>query len=121
MKDYALVAAPWRPLLRHLLRRLNDRGLSVSRTFDLQVARRRLKNSAEAPCPHHGSDRCTCQYLVLRIGRRGFGCISVVVHGHDSVTKITMLTEASGKPGGGIVAEVRQELAKLLSRRAALT
>jgi hypothetical protein len=117
MRDYTFVAAPWRPLLRHLLRRFSENGLTVSRTFDLQAARRSLRDAAEAPCPHHGADRCTCQYLVLQVRRRGSGSTVLVLHGQDRVTKIATPSETSESRGGGVAAEVRRELAELLVER----
>jgi uncharacterized protein (DUF302 family) len=42
---------------------LQRRGYQVVRSFDLQSA---LSSHVEhCPCPHHGSEECTCQYVVL--------------------------------------------------------
>ena len=116
MRDYTFVAAPWRPLLRHLLRRFSENGLTVNRTFDLQAARRSLRNASQAPCPHHGSNRCTCQYLVLQIRRLGFGSTVLVVHGQDRVTRIATVAEAGEGRGGGVAGQVHRELAGLMRR-----
>ncbi len=116
MRDYTFVAAPWRPLLRHLLRRFSENGLTVSRTFDLQAARRSLRDAVQAPCPRHGSNRCTCQYLVLQVRRLGCGSMVLVVHGQDRLTRIATLPEANESRGGEVAAEVRRELAGLMRR-----
>jgi hypothetical protein len=39
-------------------------GLSVLRTFDLQMARHA---QTSCPCPHHGTDQCDCQMVVLLV------------------------------------------------------
>jgi hypothetical protein len=44
MRDRLILAIPWRELTRNMTRRLSRRGLSVRRTFDLQEARRSLRN-----------------------------------------------------------------------------
>ena len=116
MRDYTFLAAPWRPLLRHLLRRFSENGLTVNRTFDLQAARRSLRDAAEAPCPRHGSNRCTCQYLVLQVRRLGYGSTVLVVHGQDRVTKIATPSGASESRGGEVAAEVHRELVELMRR-----
>ena len=42
---------------------LERRGYQVMRSFDLQSA---LSYHAEhCPCPHHGTENCACQYVVL--------------------------------------------------------
>jgi hypothetical protein len=43
---------------------LSARGFQVFRSFDLQAAR-----AAASPCscPHHGTARCSCAYLVLLV------------------------------------------------------
>lgn len=58
-------------------------GMQVVRTFDLQAARRENLN---CPCPHHGTDQCDCQMVVLLVYRIGHQPISVVAHGYDGQT-----------------------------------
>jgi len=104
------VAAPWQPILRQLIRRVASKGFVARTTFDLQRARRSLRNNEEVPCPHHGSGRCTCQYLVLQISRRGGSPSAVVVHGYDNSTKVALLSAAAEKVDGGIATELCEAL-----------
>jgi hypothetical protein len=69
-----------------MTRRLSSRGLSVHRTFDLQEARRSLRNGKAAFSPLHES----YQYLVLQV-RRGRDSAAVVVRGQGNNTEITIL------------------------------
>jgi hypothetical protein len=103
------VASPWQPILRQLVRRLADRGFVARTTFDLQLARRSLRNNEEVPCPHHGSGRCTCQYLVLQVSRHGESPSAVVVHGYDNSTKVALLSAYN--VDGGIATELCEALA----------
>ncbi len=86
MRDRLILAIPWRELTRNMARRLSRRGLSVRRTFDLQEARRSVRNGDTASSALHGS----CQYLVLQV-RRGRDSAAVVVRGDGNNTEITIL------------------------------
>lgn len=44
---------------------LSQRGYRVMRSFDLQEAR--THHEKNCPCPHHGTELCTCQYVVLLV------------------------------------------------------
>lgn len=114
MRYQTTVAAPWQSLLRRLSGALNGRGLSVRRTFDLQVARRSLNDVRPVPCPYHGPSRCTCQYLVLQVRRGAEGAAALIVHGHDSVTRIAVLTETGRGADKDVAAEVRKALVMAL-------
>ena len=92
MRVQMTVASPWQPILRQLVWRLAEKGFDAHTTFDLHQARRSLRTNEEVPCPHHGSGRCTCQYLVLQISRHGDSPSAVVVHGHDNSTSVTLLS-----------------------------
>jgi hypothetical protein len=51
------------PAIEAITTVLQRRGYRVVRSFDLQSA---LSYQVEhCPCPHHGTDECTCQYVVL--------------------------------------------------------
>jgi hypothetical protein len=86
MRDRLILAIPWRELTRNMTRQLTGRGLSVRRTFDLQEARRFVRNGDTASSALHGS----CQYLVLQV-RRGRDSAAVVVRGEGNNTEITIL------------------------------
>jgi len=63
-------------------------GLQVVRTFDLQVARH---DPADCPCPHHGTDRCDCQMVVLLVYGDDFQPISLIAHSHDGRTWFSLV------------------------------
>ena len=63
-----------------LIQRLQNHGLLVLRTFDLQAAR---KAHGDCPCPHHGTDRCDCQIVVLLVYDGVRNPATLVVHGAD--------------------------------------
>jgi hypothetical protein len=75
-------AAAW------VIRQVSGAGLQVLRTFDLQDARHDL---AECPCPHHGTDRCDCQMVVLLIYGGDYQPVSLIAHSHDGKTWFSLV------------------------------
>ncbi len=69
---------------------LSDAGFQVTRSFDLQDARAELRAPEECPCPNHGSAICNCQYVVLLVNKSGEDPSSLVIHGHDDRTLISL-------------------------------
>ena len=107
MRDRLILAIPWRELTRNMTRRLSRRGLSVRRTFDLQEARRSLRNGDTASSALPGS----CQYLVLQV-RRGRDSAAVVVRGDNNSTEITLLR--ADDSDGRVASEMRRLYPDLL-------
>lgn len=58
-------------------------GLSVLRTFDLQMARHA---QTSCPCPHHGTDQCDCQLVVLLVYQDHWEPLAIVAHGFEGQT-----------------------------------
>ncbi len=69
---------------------LGGRGFSVSRSFDLQSARDSLKDLHACHCPNHGTIHCDCQYIVLQVRSNQAEPISIIVHGHDQGSILSM-------------------------------
>src|SRR5512138_1147796 len=55
-------------------------GFRVVRTFDLQVAR---LAHPDCPCPHHGTNECNCQMVVLLVYSKQEYPATLVIHGQD--------------------------------------
>jgi len=67
-------------IVQEATRLLRAAGLSVTRTFDLQTAR---AGGSECTCPHHGTDQCDCQMVVLLVYADDSAPVSLVAHGQD--------------------------------------
>lgn len=78
-------------LLRQSLRRL---GLRALETFDLQTAR---SEALDCTCPHHGSAECDCQMVVLMVYGEGTAPTTLMLHGSDGKTWISLPDD----PGDG--------------------
>ncbi len=72
---------------------LTGAGLHLVQTFDLQVAR--LAHH-DCPCPHHGTDECNCQMIVLLVYRKQGDPLTLVMHGQDGKTWLA-LANSTGK------------------------
>ena len=83
---------------------LTNIHLSVVRTFDLQIARHGHEN---CPCPHHGTDQCDCQMVVLLV----YGCdrhpVSIVAHGYNGQTWFSVVDTPQQRADPRIEAAIR--------------
>ena len=79
---------------------LTQRGLRVVRTFDLRSALAahadHAASSWDCDCPYHGTDRCTCQFIVLLVYGDAGGPVVVNAHSHDAQTRVRIAHPASG-------------------------
>jgi hypothetical protein len=58
-------------------------GVSVLRTFDLQIAR---QAQTSCPCPHHGTEQCDCQLIILLVYQNQSEPLAIVAHGYEGQT-----------------------------------
>ena len=68
------------------IQRLDEVGYHAMRTFDLQTARlahfNRLSTAPfDCPCPHHGTETCDCQMVVLLVYTGKQKPVTMLVHG----------------------------------------
>lgn len=80
----------WEQTIERLETLFAEDGFKVVRSFDLQLAREGLLDPSSCPCPNHGTERCTCQYLVYLLYADDPDPITVVVHGYDQRTEVTV-------------------------------
>lgn len=67
---------------------LTGSGFSVVESFDLQVAR---AGHASCTCPHHGTDRCSCQLAILLVYGIEGNPIALMIHGNDVRTELSIV------------------------------
>ena len=88
-------------------RQVSSIGLQVHRTFDLQVAR---QAHTECPCPHHGTDQCDCQMVILLVYAEDFQPISLVVHSHDGRTWFSLVDTPQQRADPHLEASIQRAL-----------
>ena len=67
---------------------LQTHGFQVERTFDLHIAR---LAHANCPCPHHGTEDCSCQMVVLLVHDNGRQPITLIVHGNEDQSCLSLV------------------------------
>lgn len=85
---------PGEEAIRLAAQLLEKAGLRVVRTFDLLEAR--LSHS-DCPCPHHGTEACDCQMIVLLIYKEEYPPVSMIVHSFRETTWF-YLVDTPGQP-----------------------
>ena len=87
--------------------RLERAGLQVMRSFDLQVAR---AAHVGCTCPHHGTDQCDCQMVVLLVYGQESPPVTLVAHGHDGQTHIALVDTPEQQPSPELVVTIKAAL-----------
>lgn len=80
---FVTIEKPGEETISGAIHLLENAGLQVIRTFDLQEARISHPN---CPCPHHGTGACDCQISVLLIYHKGQQPASLLVHSFHRTT-----------------------------------
>ena len=93
LNPYMTLTYPFREVLVWIARELSKVGLQVEQTFDLQVAR---SSHVGCPCPHHGTDQCNCQMVVLLVRSESGEPLTLILHGNDGQTNLS-IADLSGK------------------------
>ena len=62
-------------------------GLRTVQTFDLHTARAALH---DCECPHHGTDQCDCQMVVLLVYAKMEEPATLILHGNDGTTWLSI-------------------------------
>ena len=87
--------------------KLTSAGFLVVPTFDLQVAR---SAHPECPCPHHGTDECNCQLVILLVYGKRADPATLVLHGQDGKTWISLATPKNSSSHQNLESSVRHIL-----------
>ena len=82
---FLFTARPCNEAVTWAIHALEESGLQVVRTFDLQVAR--TMSQSDCLCPHHGTQKCDCQMVIILVYPAGKKKrpATIVIHGHDQM------------------------------------
>lgn len=69
--------------------------LRVVQTFDLTTPRHAL---GDCPCPHHGTEQCDCQMVVLLVYANGAEPVTLILHGHDGQSWLSLVEHSGQQP-----------------------
>jgi hypothetical protein len=79
-------------------------GLTVLRTFDLQMARHA---HTSCPCPHHGTDKCDCQMIVMLVYQDHRAPLAIVAYGYDGLTWFSVVDTPQQRADPHLEAAIR--------------
>jgi len=95
---------------RWVREKLTQAGLRVVPTFDLQIAR---LAHPECECPNHGTEQCSCQMVILLVYGKQEDPATLVIHGQDGKTWISMATPTETRSRQTLESSVRHVLVHL--------
>lgn len=87
-------------------RQIRKAGLRSVQTFDLHAAR---AASHSCECPHHGTDQCDCQMVVLLVYRSTSEPATLILHGNDGKTWLSVIVPE--RTGHTLADQIQQALA----------
>jgi hypothetical protein len=86
---------------------LAQAGLSTMPTFNLYTARLGFHNCC---CPNHGTEACDCQMIVLLVYGEAPEPATLVLHGNNGQTWISIADSALQRPDAKLVSRIRRVL-----------
>jgi len=102
------VSRPCDQIAECLKIQLPQNGLKVLQTFDLQDVRLDIEGCS---CPHHGTQECDCDMVVLLVYGSEPEPVTVVLHGCDGQTQVAFTNEYYQKAKENFVLAIKQALA----------
>lgn len=77
--------------------------LQVVTSFDLRAAR---AVHTDCTCPHHGTAACDCQMVVLLVYSRDGGPATLILHGRDGRTYLSLADTPGQRPPPKLAAAI---------------
>lgn len=90
-------------VIENLISCLEQAGLLVIRSFDLQTAR---SAQVDCSCPHHATDQCDCQMAVLLVYDQTATPVTLTFHGHDGRSQLTLVNMIEPRPSDGLIYKI---------------
>ncbi len=98
-------------------RHLSRAGLRALQTFDLHTARHAL-DAVQCPCPHHGTEACDCQMVILLVyGKEGdvstplnTSPATLILHGNDGQTWLSLAENPNQRADAKTISAIRHAL-----------
>ena len=94
--------------VRWIVEALNRVDLQVATSFDLRTAR---AAHTDCSCPYHGTADCDCQMVVLLVYGTDVCPATLVVHGRDGRTWLSLADVPGQRPSRKLVTSIRSMLA----------
>ena len=96
---------PCEDAVKRAIDRFRLEGLSVIRTFDLQVARHA---EVTCTCPHHGTELCDCQMVILLVYGGEAEPVTLIAHGYNRQTEFSVVHTPQQQADPKVEAAIRR-------------
>lgn len=90
-----------------LKERLAMAKLRTVQTFDLHSARELVE---DCPCPHHETEQCDCQLVVLLVYADVAEPATLILHGNDGRTWLSLVERLGQQPSQEVVRAIQLAL-----------
>ena len=126
MTQSFVLNCPCRDAVSRVVEALVDSGLVVTQSFDLRVAASVLFRGADSAqqdqfrtllaipddctCPKHGTVDCDCQMVVMLVYGEVALPATLVAHGHDCLTWLSLVNTPEQRPDPSLGAVITQSL-----------
>lgn len=107
LSPFLSVNGPCDEVVARLKPGLASAGLRVIQTFDLNAARLGLEDCA---CPDHGTSECKCQMVVLFLYEDPFEPLTLILHGNDGQTWLSLAEHPRGRENTRAVRAIQDTL-----------
>lgn len=104
---FLILEQPCDAAIDEVTKQISCAGLRVVRTFDLHDARHAHAN---CPCPHHGTEQCDCQMVVLLVYAVDREPVSLVAHGYNGQTWFSVVDTPQQRANPRVEAAIRLAL-----------
>lgn len=104
---FLMVELPCDTALQMIKRKLSQAGLRALQTFDLHAARMGMH---ECACPNHGTEDCDCQMVVLLVYGNAAQPVTLILHGNDGQTWLSIADTPSQRVDSNLLAQIRAAL-----------
>ena len=91
---------------------LSEAGLSAVQTFNLNTARLGMHNCC---CPNHGTEACDCQMIVLLVYGGVAEPVTLILHGNNGKTWISIADSASQRSDPKLVTRILRVLENVVT------
>jgi hypothetical protein len=88
---------------------LQPLGFRVLSSFDLRAA---LASQPDCTCPHHGRQECSCQMVVLLVYGKGEQPSTLVLHGCDGKTFLSLVDSPQQRVEKGLMELLYKKLSE---------
>ena len=93
--------------LPRVSKQLKDAGLRTVQTFDLHSA---MSGTHGCSCPHHGTQECDCQMVVLLVYGTTEEPVTLILHGNQERTWFSLANMVLQNPNPQLQLKIQQTL-----------